>query len=170
MGHEAVEVRVPSQLDTTDGLIIPGGESTTILKQFTEFNFREQLQEYRKNKPIMGTCAGLIVLANKVDRIPEPALGFIDITVQRNAYGRQRESFIGEVTLTLNSHDENYEAVFIRAPKIETAGPDVVSLARHNGDIIMARNRNILVCTFHPELTDDVRIHEYFISHFIINS
>jgi len=115
----------------------------------------------------LGTCAGLIVLAKKVNNLSYKPLGLIDLEVQRNAYGRQRESFISDIIFNSNGISHQMEAVFIRAPKIISAGKDVDILAEHNSHPVVAKNDKIMVCTFHPELTDDTFIHEYFINHFL---
>ena len=163
LGYDALEVRTPFHLEHTDALIIPGGESTTILNLFEHLEFRPALKEYVKHKKIMGTCAGLIVLARSVNNLPFEPLGLIDIEVERNAYGRQRESFIDKAKIQLNGKVDEVDAVFIRAPKIVKTGDDVRIVGRHKGNIVAAENDRILVCTFHPELTPDTRIHEYFL-------
>jgi 5'-phosphate synthase pdxT subunit len=164
-GAEAVEIKFPEQLNYVDGLIIPGGESTTIDKLLKKYKFKEVLDNFFKmKKPIFGTCAGLILLAKKVNS-SNFGLGFIDIVVERNAYGRQIDSFEEFVDLKAeqNLNGKKFHAVFIRAPKIKDSGAKVKSLGMHNGSIILARQENVLVCAFHPELTDDIRIHQYFV-------
>jgi 5'-phosphate synthase pdxT subunit len=164
---ETVEVRSKDQLQATDGLIIPGGESTTFLRLFKEFNLDISIKEYAENKPIMGTCAGLIILSKKSDSLPYKPLGLIDIEVERNAYGRQRESFIDDIELYMNGSTTRFPGVFIRAPKISKVGKNVQILARHNEDVVMAAENNILVASFHPELTENSKIHNYFVKNFI---
>ena len=162
-GAEAVEVRKPEQLAELDGLIIPGGESTTLLKLMDAWRFVPALEAFhRGGKPIFGTCAGLILLARGVEGPRQFSLGLIDVDVERNAYGRQRESFETHGAATLRGRDAPLEMVFIRAPRIRRIGPRVETLARHAGEPVMAREGTILVATFHPELTDDPTVHAYF--------
>ena len=165
IGQESVEVRKPSELEAVDGLIIPGGESTTLLKLINEWEFTPALEAFHKaGKPIFGTCAGLILLAREVENPKQPSLGFVDITTERNAYGRQKESFetIGEATL--NGERKSCKMVFIRAPRITRVGAAVTPLAFHQGECVMARQGSVLVASFHPELTDDPTVHRYFAS------
>ena len=152
LGAEPVEVRLPEQLDGLDGLIIPGGESTAITRLMRLYGLDEALRRF--DAPIFGTCAGMIVL----DR---DHLGLVDIRVRRNAFGRQVRSFETEVDF---GHGEPIRGVFIRAPWIEHAGPDVDVLAEVDGHPVLARQGRVLVAAFHPELTDDVRIHELFLN------
>jgi 5'-phosphate synthase pdxT subunit len=166
LAHEAVEVRTTAELHKTDGLIIPGGESTTFLKLINQSDLKDELIKYAQLHPIMGTCAGLILLAKDVDILSDASLNLIDIQVKRNAYGRQRESFIDTISISLNGTSCDFTGVFIRAPKITKYSEDIKVLGHHEGDAVMVRNKNILVCTFHPELTEDTRIHKYFIDHF----
>jgi 5'-phosphate synthase pdxT subunit len=153
LGAEPVEVRLPEQLDGLDGLIIPGGESTAIGRLMRLYGIDEALRRFES--PIFGTCAGMIVL----DR-DHLALG--DFHVRRNAFGRQVRSF--EADLDLVAGEEPVRAVFIRAPWIEDAGPGVEILAEVEGHAVLAREGRLLVAAFHPELTDDVRIHELFLN------
>jgi pyridoxal 5'-phosphate synthase pdxT subunit len=152
LGAEAVEVRLPEQLEGLDGLIVPGGESTAITRLMRLYGLDEALRSFEA--PIFGTCAGMIVL----DR---DHLGLVDVRVQRNAFGRQVKSF--EADLDIGLGDEPMRGVFIRAPWIEAAGPDVEVLAEVDGHPVLARQGRILVAAFHPELTDDTRIHELFL-------
>jgi pyridoxal 5'-phosphate synthase pdxT subunit len=162
-GAEAVEVRKPEQLHDVDGLVIPGGESTTLLKLMNEWGFVPALEKFHAGgKPIFGTCAGLIVTARDVTNPPQPSLGLIDVGVERNAYGRQRESFETGGTATLDGRRVPIEMVFIRAPRIRRVGPGVETLAAHGDEPVMARQGSVLVATFHPELTDDPTVHRYF--------
>ena len=162
-GAEAVEVRKPEQLADLDGLIMPGGESTTLLKLMDAWGFVPALEKFhRAGRPIFGTCAGLILLARAVESPRQFSLGFIDVDVERNAYGRQRESFEAEGRATLGGRDAALEMVFIRAPRIRRTGPGVETLARHGGEPVMAREGTVLVATFHPELTNDPTVHAYF--------
>jgi len=163
-GYEADVIKFPHQLSLVDGLIIPGGESTTMAKLIKKYDFKPALDTFFKNKkPIFGTCAGLILLAEKTG-IPGLNLKYIDIDVERNAYGRQVDSFEQKVKLYngfINT-DKDFNAIFIRAPKIIRIGKSINVLSSVDDNIILARHENVLVCSFHPELTDDLRIHMYF--------
>ena len=162
-GAEVVEVRKPEQLDDIDGLVIPGGESTTLLKMMEAWGFVPALEKFHAGgKPIFGTCAGLILTAREVENPPQFSLGFIDVGVERNAYGRQRESFATRGTATLDGAAVPVEMVFIRAPRIRRVGEGVETLARHGDEAVMARQGTVLVASFHPELTDDATVHAYF--------
>lgn len=165
-GYIASIVRTPEELKKINALIIPGGETTTFLNLFDKLELREAIKDFSVNSPIMGTCAGMIVLANKVDALSYKPLDLIDIEVNRNAYGRQKESFIDKVNLELNNDSFEFEAVFIRAPKIVNYGPDCKVLAKYNDDVIMVENDSVLVCSFHPELTGNNSIHKYFLEKF----
>jgi len=167
LGQQVVEIRTADELNKTDALIIPGGESTTLVKFFNEFGLDKSIKQYAGSHPIMGTCAGLIVLAQSADHRSYPSLGLIDVQVKRNAYGRQRESFMDEIQVSLNGTSGTFTGVFIRAPKIDRCGKKIKILGKYKDDIVMAASENILVCTFHPELTDDTRIHEYFLNTFL---
>jgi 5'-phosphate synthase pdxT subunit len=161
-GAEGVEVKRTEQLADLDGLIIPGGESTTIGKLMREFGFIEAIRQFAAaGKPLFGTCAGLIVMAKKIAGQEDAHLRLMDITVRRNAFGRQRESF--ETDLDVKGIKERVRAVFIRAPLIEEAGLGVDVLSEFRGEIVAARQGNLLACSFHPELTDDASMHAYFI-------
>jgi len=153
LGARGVAVRRPSELDAVDGLIIPGGESTTIGRLMRLYGLDEAVREF--GGPILGTCAGMIVL----DR---DHLGLGDYRTQRNAFGRQVRSF--EADLDVGDGDEPLRAVFIRAPWLEDAGPDVEVLAEIDGHPVLAREGRLLVAAFHPELTDDTRVHERFLN------
>jgi len=163
-GVTAVEIRKPAQLDEVAGLIIPGGESTTIGKLMVQWGLMEKIQiRARQGMAIYGTCAGMIMLAKDIIGSDQPRLGLMDVAVQRNGFGRQRESF--EATMLVPAFgSEPVCAVFIRAPYIEKAGENVEVLAIVNHKIVIARQGKLLVTAFHPELTDDDRIHKYFIS------
>jgi 5'-phosphate synthase pdxT subunit len=152
LGVEGVEVRLPEQLDGLDGLIIPGGESTTMMRLMGLYGLDEAIRAFPA--PIFGTCAGMIVLDR--DR-----LGLIDLSVERNAFGRQVASF--EAPIEIDGEDTPLAAVFIRAPWITEAGPGVAILAEVDGHPVLAREGRILVASFHPELTDDTRVHERFL-------
>jgi 5'-phosphate synthase pdxT subunit len=163
VGVESAEVRTPEELDAVDGLIIPGGESTTLLKLMDAGRFVPALEKFHADgRPIFGTCAGLIVLAREVLNPKQFSLGLIDVTVERNAYGRQKESFEAEGETTLEGQPRSLNMVFIRAPRIRRLGPRVVPLGSHRGECVMAREGSVLVATFHPELTDDPTVHHYF--------
>ncbi len=158
-----VEVRLPRQLDEVDGLVMPGGESTTIRKLMVEYGFPEKLKAFAAaGKPIFGTCAGLIVMATKLSGKKQKFLNLIDMDVERNAYGRQIESREVDLEIPLLG-DKIFRAIFIRAPQIISIGPGVTPLAWYQEKVVWARQKNILVATFHPELTGDSRIHKYFI-------
>jgi 5'-phosphate synthase pdxT subunit len=162
-GATVVEVRKPEQLEQVDGLIIPGGESTTLLRLMEDWAFVPALEKFHgAGRPIFGTCAGAILLAREVESPRQPSLGFIDITVERNAYGRQRESFAAAGQATLGGGPAPLEMVFIRAPRIRRVGPGVETLARHGGEPVLTRQDTVLAGTFHPELTDDPAVHRYF--------
>ena len=161
-GAEGVPVKKVEELDAIDGLIIPGGESTTIGKLMRKYHFIEAIQQFAAGgRPVFGTCAGLIVMAKQIENQEEAHLQLMDITVARNAFGRQRESF--EADLAIKGIEEPVRAVFIRAPLITEAGQDVDVLSVYNGEIVTARQGNMLVSSFHPELTDDYRLHQYFV-------
>lgn len=161
-GAEVREVRLPKDLDGIAGIIIPGGESTTISKLMRRFGLFELLQDKIKNGfPVWGTCAGAILLAkNIVGKNPPPSLSVMDITADRNAYGSQKDSFIADVEVT--GIEEKVEAVFIRAPKLKSDGAEVI--ARWEDEEIALKQDNMLVTSFHPELTDKKDMHYYFIS------
>jgi len=162
-GAQVVEIRKPEQLADIDGLIMPGGESTTLLKLMDAWGFVPALEKFHgSGKPIFGTCAGLILAARDVTNPAQLSLGLIDVGVERNGYGRQRESFETRGTATLEGRPVPIEMVFIRAPRIRRVGPGVETLARHGGEAVMARQGSVLVATFHPELTNDPTVHEYF--------
>jgi len=160
---EAIEVRLPSQLALVDGLIIPGGESTTIGKLMVEYGLLEPLRRrIASGMPTFGTCAGAIVLARDIGGLDQPLIGAMDIVVRRNAFGRQLQSFEADLSVPVLG-SAPMRAVFIRAPSIVAVGPGVQVLARlEDGTIVAARQRHLLAAAFHPELTDDTRLHRYF--------
>jgi 5'-phosphate synthase pdxT subunit len=159
----SVEVRMPRQLDEVSGLIMPGGESTTLLKLMEAWDFVPALEKFHAaGRPIFGTCAGMILLAREVQNPAQFSLGFIDLTVERNAYGRQKESFEAIGSGNLGQGARPLKMVFIRAPRIRRLGPAVTSLAEHRGECVMARQGTVVVAAFHPELTDEPAVHEYF--------
>ena len=163
LGIEAPEIRLPHQLDEVDGVIIPGGESTTIVQLIDIFGFREKLEEKAgAGFPIYGTCAGMIVIAEELtDHRPEP-LHLMNIQVSRNAFGRQIDSFETDIDFD-GLDDEPFHCVFIRAPVVNAVGEGVEVLARlEDGRPVAVRQGNMLATAFHPELTQDSRVHEYF--------
>jgi 5'-phosphate synthase pdxT subunit len=158
-GGEAVEVRTAADLEAVDGLILPGGESTTMLKLLHAENLFEPLRDFGKTKPIFGTCAGAILLATEVVNPAQESLGLMDATVERNGYGRQIDSRIAEIEL----EGKPAEAVFIRAPIIRQVGPAARVLARYLDHPVLIEQGRHLAATFHPELSSDDRIHRRFI-------
>ncbi len=164
IGVDAPEIRLPHQLDDVDGLIIPGGESTTIVQLIDIYGFRETLEgKVASGMPVWGTCAGMIVLAERLtEHRPEP-LHLMNITVSRNAFGRQVDSFEADLNFS-DLEGPPFHAVFIRAPVVTEMGEGVRSLATlDNGRPVAVRQENLLATAFHPELTDDTRIHELFV-------
>ena len=160
-GAEPVEVRKPNQLDGLDGIILPGGESTTVLRFLEKQDFFETLQQFCQEKPVFGTCAGAILLARDVVNPPQRSLSLLDAVVERNAYGRQIDSTI--LTAETELPGGPLEMVFIRAPKIVEAGPNVEVLALRDGSPVLVRQGHLLAATFHPELSDDRRVHQLFV-------
>src|SRR5262245_49821242 len=152
LGVEAVEIRKPEQLEELDGLVVPGGESTTFMRLMRLYGLDEALRRFQG--PVLGTCAGMIVL----DR---DHLGLVDVAVDRNAYGRQVASF--EADLELEGEERPLRGVFIRAPRVRAAGPNVEVVAELDGEPVALRDGRFVVAAFHPELTDDTRIHERFL-------
>lgn len=168
LGVETVEVRLLRHLEGLDGLIIPGGESTTIGKLMVDFDLLEPICDFGRSHAIWGTCAGAILLSKDVHR-PQPLLGLMDITIQRNAFGRQLASFEADLDVAeLNRFSESprpYHAIFIRAPIIESVHGEARVLATlPDGRIVAAQQGHLLATSFHPELTADTRFHEYFLS------
>ena len=159
-GARAIEVRTVDQLNECDGLILPGGESTTMLKLLDRENLLEPLLRFGETKSIYGTCAGAILLAREVTNPSQSSLNLMDISVERNAYGRQVDSRIARVPM---NGGEEFEAVFIRAPIIRGVGEGVQVLARYAGDPVWVEQGRHMVTTFHPELTEDPRIHQRFV-------
>jgi len=167
LGVEAVEVRLAEQLDGLDGLIMPGGESTTFGKLAQDFGLIEPLRQFGRQKPLWGTCAGAIFLSKDAHR-PQPLLGLMDITVERNAFGRQVASFEVDLEVpalkAVSDEDLPFHAIFIRAPLIDSVGEGVQVLARlEDGRIVAAQQGHWLATPFHPELTGDPRFHQYFL-------
>jgi pyridoxal 5'-phosphate synthase pdxT subunit len=166
LGAEVVLVKKPEQLDEIDGLIIPGGESGTFLKLLGDEGF-EKLKQFVALKPTFGTCAGAILLATEVENPSQAGLGAIDIRIRRNAYGRQVDSSIRQGQLLRNSLNDKpgspLEMVFIRAPKIERVGAGVEVIATEGSDPVAVRQGRVMAATFHPELSEDTRVHRAFL-------
>ena len=152
LGVDAIEVRKPEQLEDLDGLVVPGGESTTFMRLMRLYGLDEAIRTF--DRPILGTCAGIIVLDRE-------HLGLVDVEVDRNAYGRQVASF--EADLSLSGDSSPFRGVFIRAPRVRVTG-DVEVLAEHEGEPVLVRDGRIIVASFHPELTEDTRVHELFLN------
>ena len=163
IGVEGVRVRTRDELEKVSGLIIPGGESTTIGKLLKRFNLLDIIREkIEKGLPVFGTCAGLILLAKEIEpETGQPRIGVLNVKIRRNAFGRQIDSH--EVDLEIKGFDKPFHAVFIRAPIVEKVGENVEILSRTDRGIVFVRQKNILGASFHPELTEDTRIHEMFI-------
>jgi len=166
-GADTVQVRTAEELNGLDGLVIPGGESTTMLKLLNYMDLKEPLRRFAQEKPVFGTCAGAILLASDVSHPPQESLGLMDLSVERNAYGRQIDSRVAEVDpepdFAERTAPGKLEAVFIRAPIIRRAGSGAKVLARYAGDPVLVEQGRHLVATFHPELTADLRVHELFL-------
>jgi len=165
MGHRAIEIRKPAQLEGIDALIIPGGESTTIARLILSNGFQQPLRDFcASGKPTWGTCAGAILLAKEVDRLDRPGIETMAIRVRRNAFGRQVDSFEEEIAIE-GIDGGPFRAVFIRAPVIERVDPPARAIARlEDGTVVAARQGNLLATSFHPELTRDPRLHAYFLA------
>ena len=164
LGVRVMLVKTQPELEQCDGLIIPGGESTTLSLLLNKHGLWDELIIYGKERPVFGTCAGLIMLSRTITREPVKTLGLIDIETARNAYGRQVDSFIDDINVNVNGSEQIIEGYFIRAPKIVALGQGVRALARHGENVVMAEQNNILVASFHPELSDNTLVHSYFIS------
>lgn len=166
-GAEPIFVRTAEQLRTVDGLVLPGGESTTMLKLLTRLEMFEPLREFGKSKPIFGTCAGVILLANDVTHPEQESLGLMDLSVQRNGYGRQVDSSVHQIEpsdeFSNRTAPGKLETVFIRAPVIRHTGPAVKVLAEYNGLPVLVEQGRHLGATFHPELCADTRVHKLFL-------
>ncbi|AJG40335.1 glutamine amidotransferase [Thermotoga sp. RQ7] len=163
LGVETLIVKLPEHLDMVDGLILPGGESTTMIRILKEMNMDERLVErINDGLPVFATCAGVILLAKRINNYKQEKLGVLDIAVERNAYGRQVESFETFIEIPAIGKDP-FRAIFIRAPKIVETGKSVEILAYHEDDPVLVKEGKILASTFHPELTDDLRLHRYFL-------
>jgi 5'-phosphate synthase pdxT subunit len=161
LGAKAVLVRRPEQLAELDGLVIPGGESTTFLNNLERAGFYDVLDAFVHSKPVFGTCAGCILLAKDVANPPQRSFGVLDVSVERNAYGRQNDSVILNAETSLPGGP--LEMVFIRAPRISRVGAAVETLATRDGDPTLVRQGRLLAATFHPELTEDLRVHQLFL-------
>jgi len=161
LGATTILVRKPEELAGLDGLVIPGGESTTFLKNLERAGFFDVLNDFVHTKPVFGTCAGCILLATQVENPSQRSFAVLDVTVQRNAYGRQNDSVILNQETALPGGP--LEMVFIRAPRISRTGEGVSTLATRDGDPTLVRQGRLLAATFHPELTEDPRVHQYFL-------
>lgn len=159
---QAVDVRKPGDLEECHGLIIPGGESTTMTKLINEIDMHDALLKFSVDRPVFGTCAGMILMAAKVDDGRVKTLNLLDIEVERNAYGRQIDSFIDELDVTTNGQAFSMRGVFIRAPRIKNMGDGVEVLASVNGEPVLVQEGHHMAAAFHPELTGETRIHNYF--------
>ena len=159
MGLDSFEARNPEELEGVSGLVVPGGESTTLWKFFESAPWEDAIRRFAETgAPVLGTCAGAIILAREVTNPAQKGLGLIDISVERNAYGRQADSFVGNVDAS--GLGERLPAVFIRAPKIRRVGPGVEVLATRESEPVLVRQGNVVAATFHPELTDDSTVHD----------
>lgn len=163
LGVESRVVKKPEQLAAIDGLIFPGGESTTLIKLMDSWDWWAPLEDFAAAKPLFGTCAGMILLAKGVSNPPQKSLALIDIDVERNGYGRQIDSFEETGSFDANGQTRELPMVFIRAPRISRVGERVEVLAKCRGDVVMAKQANVLVASFHPELTDDLAVHRHFV-------
>jgi 5'-phosphate synthase pdxT subunit len=161
LGAESRLVRTPDQLAGLDGLIMPGGESTTMLKFLERNGFFEILQDFVRSTPTFGTCAGAILLATDVENPPQRSLCVLPMTVERNAYGRQIDSTILETETSLPGGP--LEMVFIRAPRIRSTAPEIETLASRDGSPTLVRSGHLMAATFHPELSNDTRVHQLFL-------
>lgn len=163
-GARAVEIRKPEQLYGCDALIIPGGESTAIGKLMDQFGIFEPVCRFgAEGRPIFGTCAGMVLLAKEIEGSEQPRLGLMDITVRRNAFGRQVDSFEADIDVPVLGGPP-VRGVFIRAPYVTAVGPGAETLAVFDGKVVLVRQGRLLAGAFHPELTTDTRLHEYFLS------
>ena len=159
IGLDSFEARKPEELEEAAGLVLPGGESTTLWKFFENAPWEDAIRRFAESgRPVLGTCAGAIVLAREVTNPPQKGLGVLDVAVERNAYGRQVDSFVGEVEAP--ALGGTLPAVFIRAPKIRRVGEGVDILATRDGEPVLVRQGNVVAATFHPELTADTKVHE----------
>ncbi|QTA38141.1 pyridoxal 5'-phosphate synthase glutaminase subunit PdxT [Thermosipho ferrireducens] len=163
MGIKTMVVRTPEELDKVDGLIIPGGESTTMIRIMKMVNLYDALKaKIETGFPVFGTCAGMILLSNEVTNFKQDSLKAINIKIERNAYGRQVESF--ETDIEIKGFNSKFRAIFIRAPKVVSYDENIEILATFENSPVLLKQDNILVASFHPELTNDTRVHEYFLN------
>lgn len=167
---QGCEIRRADHLDKIDGLIIPGGESTTMTELIDRFNMRQALVDFCTTKPVWGTCAGMIMLAREVDHKAVRPLKIIDISVRRNGYGRQVHSFFTTIKAGLNGHISDLKASFIRAPLVSRYAPDISVLATYNDSPVLLAHKNCLVSSFHTELDDDLALTDYFVRRFVAAS
>ena len=159
IGLDSFEARKPEELERAAGLVVPGGESTTLWKFFESAPWEDAIRRFAATgRPVLGTCAGAIVLAREVTHPAQKGMGLLDMTVERNAYGRQVDSFVGEVDAP--DFGRALPAVFIRAPRIRRVGPGVEVIATRSGEPVLVRQENVFAATFHPELTSDTTVHE----------
>lgn len=164
IGVSTCEVKKPGDLDNLDGLVIPGGESTTLIKLMESSGLWSAVSDFAaRGRALFGTCAGMILLADQVYNPPQRSLRLINIVVERNGYGRQIDSAETYGSFPQSRDNPELEMVFIRAPRIVSLGDEVETLATCNGDVVLGRQNNVLVASFHPELTSDYRVHSYFI-------
>jgi len=170
LGVHAPLVRTKEELDACRGLIIPGGESTTLIKLLNKTGMPEAVKKFSEDRPVFGTCAGCIAMATRITNDTMTPMGLIDMDVERNAYGRQVDSFVDTVQIPMFDSRPGFEGIFIRAPKILSVGGETEILAYHRDEIVMARNKRVLVATFHPELTGDTRIHRFFLEAFFASA
>ncbi|MEO5616633.1 MAG: pyridoxal 5'-phosphate synthase glutaminase subunit PdxT [Candidatus Eisenbacteria bacterium] len=162
LGVEPARVVLPADLDGCDALVMPGGESTTMLRLLDRNGLRESLERFVREMPVLGTCAGVILLGKDAEGLPAPPLGVLDVSVERNAYGRQIDSF--SATLDAPVLGRQVQGVFIRAPRIGRVGPGVEVVARHRDEAVGVRQAKIVGLCFHPELTSDLGFHRWFLS------
>jgi pyridoxal 5'-phosphate synthase pdxT subunit len=163
IGAKAVLVRDSRELATCDGLIIPGGESTTMMRQLKNADLLTAIKTFSEHKPVFGTCAGMILMAKEVVCKTVSPFKMLDITVERNAYGRQAESFITYLDVTTEKKKKRVKTIFIRAPRVKSVGSDVKVLATHNRTPVFVQQGRFFACSFHPELTDETFCHQYFL-------
>jgi 5'-phosphate synthase pdxT subunit len=163
LGCQTVAVRYPKDLEGLAGLVIPGGESSTISRQLDSSGLRQPIATFAREKPVLGTCAGLIIMSREQDDSQVRGLDLLDLAVVRNGWGRQAHSFTFSLPVLLNGHSEEVPAIFIRAPRINRVGPGVEVLAAIDGEPVLVRQGRHLGATFHPELTSDTRIHQLFL-------
>ena len=162
LGVVARPVVLPEHLDGLDALVLPGGESTTMIRLMDANGLRAPLEKFVREMPVMGTCAGVILLGKTGDQLPGPPLGALDVTVERNGYGRQIDSFIADLDAPVVGG--SYRGVFIRAPRIRSLGAGVEVIARHGDEVVGVRQRLVVGLCFHPELTSDLRFHRWFLT------